>query len=144
MMTTTAKDETIKMYVPTFDGKQKNWCMFRAKFESYLAQKDMALLLAWNLVAPKDDETWTDDQLKEKAHKNKPRIQEQNMKAAGLLLGCIDTKTDLGEAAFKMVYAFMNPDEGYAGGNFKKTWKLMARRYEQKDINSIATLKQDY
>jgi hypothetical protein len=53
------------------------------------------------------------------------------------LLGCIDTKTDLGEAAFEMVHKFMNPAEGYAGGDFLKTWKLMTRRYERKDITSV-------
>jgi hypothetical protein len=43
-----------------------------------------------------------------------------------------------------MVHKFMNSDEGYAGGNFKKTWKLVACRCEQKDSNSITILKQDY
>jgi hypothetical protein len=93
---------------------------------------------------PKDDETWTETELKDKAHNDKPRIVEHYKKAAGLLLGCINGKTDLGEAAFDMVYKFMNPDGGHAGGNFKKTWKLMACRYEDKDISNIATLKQDY
>ena len=70
----TTRDETIKMFVPTFDGKRKNWRMFKAKFESYLAQKDMSLLLAWNAVVPKDTETWTEDELKLKINKDKPRI----------------------------------------------------------------------
>jgi hypothetical protein len=60
----------------------------------------MSLLLAWNKLVPRDDETWMDDELKDKVHKDKPRIVEQNKKATGLLLGCIDTKSDLGEAAF--------------------------------------------
>ena len=57
---------------------------------------------------------------------------------------CRRKKTDLGEAAFKMVHKFMNPAEGHAGGNFKKSWALMTRGHEKKDISSISTLKQDY
>ena len=74
----TTKDESIKMFVPTFDGKRENWRMFKAKFESYLAQKDMSLLLTWKLDVPKDGETWTDDELKKAPDKDKPRIREQN------------------------------------------------------------------
>jgi hypothetical protein len=142
-MTTTVKDETVKVFVQMFDGKRANWRIFKAKFESYLPQKDMSLLLAWDKVTQKDDETWTETELKNKAHKDKPRIMEQNKKAVGLLLGCIKAKTHLGEAAFDMVHKFMDSDAGYAGGNFKKTWALMARGYEDKDITSMATLKQD-
>ena len=138
------KDESIKMFVPTFDGKRKNWRMFKAKFESYLAHKDMSLLLTWKIEVPKDDKTWSQEDLKKQENKDAKRIVEQNKKAAGLLLNCIDGKTDLGEAAFEMVHKFMDAAEGHAGGNFKKSWALMIRRYEKKDISTTATLKKDY
>ena len=65
-----------------------------------------------------------------------------NKKAAGVLLNCMDTETDAGEAAFNLVEQYIDPAMGYPGGNFPKAWKSLVNRYEDKDTIDAADLKQ--
>ena len=56
-----------------------------------------------------------------------------NRKASGVLLNCVDTETEAGEAAFNIVEQFIDSAGGYAGGHFPKAWKAMVNRYEDQD-----------
>ena len=67
-----------------------------------------------------------------------------NRKAAGLLLNCMDTDTEAGEAAFNIVEQYIDPAGGYAGGHFPKAWKSLINRYEDQDTIDAADLKQKY
>jgi gag-polypeptide of LTR copia-type len=125
--------------VPTFSGKKKEWLFFKTKFESYLAQKGMVALLKWQKEIPKDDvvfpENADEKQLLEK------KIQEENRRASGILLGCIvDKDTKEGEAAFHMV----DESAGYAGGNFKLAWATMTKRFEDKGTSTVSELNKAY
>ena len=137
-------EDKVYIKVPTFDGDKEKWLIFKAKMESYLAQKDMVVLLSFTGEVPKDTEIWTADELKDAANKRKLTVQRQNRRAAGTLLGCINTSTQHGEAAFHLVQKFMDPSTGYAGGNFKKAWAAMTKRYEDTDTVSKADLKRMY
>ena len=46
--------EKIYIKVPTFDGNKSKWLIFKAKMESYLAQKDFITLLNYAGDIPKD------------------------------------------------------------------------------------------
>lgn len=73
------------------------------------------------------------------------KIQEENRKASGMLLGCIvDTDTKEGEAAFHMVAKFMDESAGYAGGNFKLAWATMTKRFEDKGTSTVSELNKEY
>ena len=80
-------EEKVCIKVPTFDGGKEKWLIFKAKMESYLAQKDMVVLLSFTGEVPKDTEIWTADELKDAANKRKLTVQRQNRRAAGTLLG---------------------------------------------------------
>ena len=134
-------EEKFYVKVPTFDGKKSQWPFFRAKMRSYLAQKDMVELLASSDPVAKDNEVLDETKLTEKA---KIVIREQNRKAAGLLLSCIDTTTEDGEAAFAIVEEFIDESAGYAGGNFPLAWEALKAEYEDKDTIDATDLKQSY
>ena len=99
-MALTTSEEKFYVKVPTFDGKKSQWPFFRAKMRSYLAPKDLVKLLASSDPVAKDNKAL--DETKP-AEKTKITIWEQNRKAAGLLLSCIDASTEDGEAAFAIV-----------------------------------------
>jgi hypothetical protein len=138
------EDVKYSIKVPSFDGTKDNWLFYKVKMESYLAQKDMVELLTWDKDVPKDSTTWTNDELKDNQAKLAKKVKLQNRKAAGILLGSIQTDSDSGKAAFHLVEKFMNKNEGYAGGNFKKAWAALEKRFKERDTISKADLKQGY
>ena len=103
-LTMAGSDEKTYVKVPTFDGRKSQWPFFKSKFRSYLAQKDMVEVLTFSDPIPWDDETWTSEEAKTEEVKLKKKVREQNQRAAGLLLNCIDTAvTKAGESAFTIV-----------------------------------------
>ena len=60
----TGSEDKAYVKVPTFDGKKSQWPFFKSKFKSYLAQKDMVEVLTFSDPIPKDDKTWTADEMK--------------------------------------------------------------------------------
>jgi hypothetical protein len=58
-----------------------------------------------------------------------------------MLLGSIvDTDTKEAGAAFHVVAKFMDESVGYAGGNFKRAWAVMTKRYKDKGTESVSEL----
>jgi hypothetical protein len=47
-------------------------------------------------------------------------MRDMNKKAAGILLNCMDTETEAGEAAFSIVEEFIDESRGYPGGHFSE------------------------
>ena len=77
--------------VPTFGGDKKDWPYYKAKMESYLAQKDMVELLNWEADIDRDDQLYTTEQKQDALIQKKMLVRTQNRKAAGILLGSINT-----------------------------------------------------
>ena len=147
---TTMTDED-KLYIklPTWNGEKATWDVFKTKFESYLAQKDMTELLTWKDTDAilKDDEEHTKDEIDKDTTGAKGKamlVKKQNRRAAGILLGCIDAETKAGKAAFNIVKKTMNAAKGYAGGHFKDAWKTLSKRKEDRDTKSKSDLKTQY
>ena len=134
-------DET-RDYVkcPTFDGKDENWPFFRKKFESYLAQKDLATLLRANIVIPDDSEVGETDAEREAISE----LQRKNRKAAGVLLNSINSDTTAGQAAFYLVERYHNLESGYVGGHFPNEWNALISRFETVQVKSLRDQKEDY
>ena len=130
--------------VPIFGGKKQDWPHFKIKLMSYLAQKSLIELLTWKNEIPKDNKTYTEDELKTDAVKLEIKVRDQNRKAAGILLQAITTGTSHGEAAFHIVSKFIDEEAGYAGGNFKKALETMVKRYEDRDVMSTSDLEEAY
>ena len=64
-------EDKVYIKVPTFDGDKEKWLIFKAKMESYLAQKDFITLLSYTGDIPKDSNIWTNDKLKDTVNKRK-------------------------------------------------------------------------
>ena len=140
----TESEEKVYVKVPTFDGRKSKWPFFKSKMISYLAQKNMSELLSFNGNIEKDDKTWSNQEMQRDEVKQVIRMRDMNRKASGVLLNCVDTETEAGEAAFNIVEQFIDPAGGYAGGHFPKAWKAMVNRYEDQDTVDAADLKQAY
>ena len=139
-----SEDEKIYVKAPVFNGDKKKWPVFKTKMRSYLAQKGMSDILTYKSTIIKDSKTYTEEELKQDGPKLNVRMRDMNRKAAGLLLSSIDTESELGESAFSIVEAFVDPDAGYAGGQFLKAWKAMEKRFEDQDTVDVADLKQNF
>ena len=139
-----SEDEKIYVKAPVFNGDKKKWPVFKTKMRSYLAQKGMSDILTYKPTIIVDSKTYTEDDLKLDSNKTKVKMRDMNRKAAGLLLSSIDTESELGESAFSIVEAYVDPDAGYAGGQFLKAWKAMEKRYEDQDTVDVADLKQNF
>ena len=140
----TESEEKVYVKVPTFDGRKSKWPFFKSKMISYLAHKNMSELLSFNGNIEKDDKTWSKQEMQRDEVKQVIRMRDMNRKASGVLLNCVDTETEAGEAAFNIVEQFIDPAGGYAGGHFPKAWKAMVNRYEDQDTVDAADLKQAY
>jgi gag-polypeptide of LTR copia-type/Zinc knuckle len=141
---TDAKEEKVYIKVPTFDGKKSKWPVFKSKMKSYLAQKDMGEILTYQGKIEPDTTQFTDKEKLQDDVKTLIRMRDMNKKAAGVLLNCMDTETEAGEAAFSIVEEFIDESKGYPGGHFPKAWNALIKRYEDQDTVDIADLKQAY
>ena len=137
-------EDKVYIKVPTWDGKKKTWPFFKVKMLSYLAQKGLIELLSYKGEIDRDDKTYTNEEKKSAAVKVAMTLKNQNRKAAGVLLSCIDVDTEDGMSAFAVIEEFVNAEEGYAGGHFIKAWNALIKRYEDKDTIDVADLKQTY
>ena len=115
--------------VPTFDGERDSWTFYKKKMESYLARKDLALLLQETVGSTVEKDDAVIDLLTD-AGKKKDELRAKNRKAAGILLDSIDTTTSRGKAAFHLIEKFHDVDSGYAGGHFYNEWQALTKRYE--------------
>jgi Zinc knuckle len=141
---TDAKEEKVYIKVPTFDGKKSKWPVFKSKMKSYLAQKDMGEILTYQGRIEPDTTQFTDQEQLQDDVKALIRMRDMNKKAAGILLNCMDTETEAGEAAFSIVEEFIDESRGYPGGHFPKAWNALIKRYEDQDTVDVADLKQAY
>ena len=141
---TDGKEEKVYIKVPTFDGKKSKWPVFKSKMKSYLAQKDMGEILTYQGDIVPDTRQFTNQEKQRDDIKLLIKMRDMNKKAAGVLLNCMDTETEVGEAAFSIVEEFIDESKGYPGGHFPKAWKALIKRYEDQDTVDIADLKQAY
>lgn len=98
-----SSEESYSVKYPTFSGKAEDWPCVKVKIQSVLAQKGCVELLSWpsNRDIPRDDEDLDgDNDAENDADKVLINVRKQNMKAAGILLNCIDTSTEEGKFAF--------------------------------------------
>ena len=89
-------EEKVSLKVPVFDGRKSKWPVFKRKFRTCLAAKELTPLLLNNDPIIKDQKVHTEEELKVEANKTKSKMRSMNNKAAGLLLNCVDTSADLG------------------------------------------------
>ena len=135
-------DEYSSVKYPVFNGKKKNWRIYKTKMLSYLAQKGCVELLRWTTEVPKDNE---DLSAATATAQERLKIRKQNAKAAGILLNSIDAEdNEKGEFAFFKVEKYVDSSDGYAAGNFKKAWEDLEKYYEHKDEVTATDYEREY
>ncbi len=131
--------------IPLFDGSKAQWPYYKERLESALVRHDMADLLYYDGEILPDNYEFTDEELEDQeAVDEMKKLRKMNVKAAGILLDSIQTKTMDGKVAFNTVKKFKDKDEGFVGGNFKKAWVALSEIYEDEKILPKSEVKRLY
>ena len=144
-MTEESKETRSEKQIPLFDGSKEQWPFYKERLESTLVKYGLAQLLYYDGDIVPDNYVFTDEEKRDKeAVKLMKELRGMNVKAAGILLDSIQTKTMDGKIAFNTVKEFKDKDEGFIGGNFKKAWAALSKLYEDKKILPKSEVKRMY
>ena len=103
-MTEESKETRSEKQIPLFDGSKEQWPFYKERLESTLVKYGLAQLLYYDGDIVPDNYVFTDEEKKDKeAVKLMKELRGMNVKAAGILLDSIQTKTMDGKIAFNTV-----------------------------------------